>query len=47
MRARVLKSQSQLEKGELDEVEVKMVPEPDNPVKRHCICNLGMENGKE
>ena len=43
---KVLKSLSQLEKGELDKVEVKMVPEPDNPVDAKAIAFVTFWDGK-
>ena len=42
----VLKALAQLEKGELDKIEVKMVPEPDNPVDAKAIAFVTFWDGK-
>ena len=43
---KVLKALAQLEKEELDRVEVKMVPEPDNPVDTKAIAFVTFWDGK-
>ena len=42
----VLKTLAQLEKGELDKFEVKMVPKPDNPVDAKACNILGWKVAK-